>query len=179
MNKENYRMDFEERRQYVYDKAIELLENDDYAFIEGCESLDSWNGFLGDERCYSMYDIDELLGEMKPSELFEKVTDDFDVRDKYFYFSIYGIESCDNIIDVYRDCTTADELLDNLIDEYNHVGLSINSELDNLVNILYNEDFGIDVDFDYEDIDEDFDEDELPEETDDEFKERIDSHILF
>ena len=62
------------------------------------------------------------------------------------------------------DNTTADEVLDELIDEYHRVSLS--GQLDEYVSILANEDFG---------IEEDWDMDEEPDETDEEFKERIDS----
>lgn len=169
MNLENYKMNYEDRKQYVYDKALELLKEDDDAFCEAVEELIGWNGFI-DEECFSMNEIDDICYSMKPSELLEKMTSDFDSNDKYFYFSIYGLESTDSKCDIYRDNTTEDDVLDELIDEYCHVSLS--GQLDEYVSILANEDFGIEEDWEG---DEDMDEDDLPEETDEEFKERIDS----
>jgi hypothetical protein len=169
MNKENYTMDFDERKQYVYDKAIDILESDEDAFVEACEELDNWNGFLGDIRCMEMDMIDDYFD--KPSDLLEKM-DDFNYDNEYFYFSAYGyVNTTDDKHGVYSDDFSADDVLDELIDNYNHVDLTENSELNELLTILVNEDFGIDYDWEYDEAEED----EEPEETDDEFMERIDN----
>ena len=169
MNLENYKMDYEKRKQYVYDKAIELLKEDEDAFVEAVEELIRWNGFI-DVECFSMDEIDEICYGKKPSEILDLMTSGFNSNDKYFYFSIYGLESTDSKYDVYSDNTTVDEVLDELIDEYCRVSLS--GQLDEYVSIFVNEDFGIEEDWEG---DEDMDEDDLPEETDEEFKERIDN----
>jgi hypothetical protein len=168
MNREDYNMDFDERRQYVYNKAIDILEEDEDAFDEACEELDSWNGFLGDSRCYSMDMIDEFFE--KPSDLLENMSD-FDYSDEYFYFTIYGVSTTDDKHDLYSGAFSAEDVLDELVDNYGHVDIRENDELNELVNILANEDFGIDYDWEYDEAD---DEDDMPEETDDEFMERID-----
>ena len=166
MNKENYTMDFDERKQYVYDKAIDILESDEDAFVEACEELDNWNGFLGDIRCEDMDMIDEFFD--KPSDLLDQMSD-FNTSDSYFYFTIYGVCTTDDKHSVYSDDFSADDVLDALIDNYNHVDLTENSELNELLTILVNEDFGIDYDWEYDEAEED----EEPEETDDEFMDRI------
>ena len=168
MNSENYKMDFDERKQYVYDKAIEVLEEDEDAFVEACEELDNWDGFLGDSRCESMDMIDEFFS--KPSELLDQMND-FNPTDYYFYFTVYGVSTTDDKHEIYSDDFSADDVLDALIDNYNHVDLTENSELNELLTILVNEDFGIDYDWEYDEAEED----EEPEETDDEFMERIDN----
>ena len=168
MNIENYRMDFDERRQYVYDKAIDILEDENDTFDEACEELDSWNGFLDESRCYSMDEIDEFFA--KPSDLLDKMND-FDYSDEYFYFTIYGVSTTDNKHDLYSDNFSAEDVLDALIDNFSHVDLRESNELNELVNILVNEDFGIDEDWNYDEVDG---EDDMPEETDEEFMERID-----
>jgi hypothetical protein len=168
MNREDYNMDFDERRQYVYNKAIDILEEDEDAFDEACEELDSWNGFLGDSRCYSMDMIDEFFE--KPSDLLENMSD-FDYSDEYFYFTVYGVSTTDDKHDLYSGVFSAEDVLDELVDNYGHVDIRENDELNELVNILANEDFGIDYDWEYAEAD---DEDDMPEETDDEFMERID-----
>lgn len=168
MNKENYRMDYDDRKQYVYDKALEILEEDEDAFVEACEELDNWDGFLGDIRCESMDMIDEFFN--KPSDLLDKM-DDFSYSDAYFYFTVYGVSTTDDKHGVYSNDFSAEEVLDALIDNYNHVSLTENNELNELVNVLFSEDFGIDYDWEYDEAEED----EEPEETDDEFMERIDN----
>lgn len=165
----NYTMDFEERRQYVYDKAIDVLEGDDDAFVEACEELDNWNGFLGDSRCEDMDMIDEFFN--KPSDLLDQMND-FNPTDSYFYFTVYGVSTTDDKHGIYSDDFSADDVLDALIDNYSHVDLRENSELNELLTILVNEDFGIDYDWSYDEADG---EDDIPEETDDEFMERIDN----
>lgn len=169
MNSENYRMDFDERKQYVYDKAIEVLEDDEDAFVEACEELDNRDGFLGDIRCESMDMIDEFFN--KPSDLLDQMND-FNPSDSYFYFTVYGVSTTDDKHSVYSDDFSADDVLDALIDNYNHVDLTENSELNELLTILINEDFGIEYDWEYDEADS---EDDMPEETDDEFMERIDN----
>lgn len=169
MNEMEYRMDFDTRRGYAYNKALEILDNDDDAFIEACNELDSWNGFMNDARCYSMGELDELLGETSPSKILSQVTQDFNINDDYFYFSIYGLESTDDVVEVYRNEHTNEEVLDALIDCYK-VDI-YDSELDRVVSILRNDDFGIDLDWEY---DEDMDDDDAPEMTDDEFKSFVD-----
>lgn len=169
MNEANYRMDFDERRQYVYDKAIRLLEGDNDAFVEACNELNSYNDFLGEDECFAMWEIDEFFN--KPSELLDAM-DDFNSSDEYFYFHNGYLESCDNIYEHYSDIYTAYEVLDELIDKYSHISLCENREFNEVLEILANEDFGIEEDWAY---DEDMNEDDEPEETDDEFMERIDN----
>ena len=169
MNEANYSMDFAERKQYVYDKAIDILESDEDVFVEACEELDNWDGFLGDSRCEDMDMIDEFFD--KPSDLLDKM-DDFNCDDSYFYFTVYGyVSTTDSKYTVYSDDFSAEDVLDALIDNYSHVDLREDNRLNELLDVLTSEDFGIEEDWEY---DEDMEEDDEPEETDDEFTERID-----
>lgn len=165
MNELEYRMDYDERKQYVYDLALKCLEYDD-VFVEAVKELCCWNSFI-DEECFPMDNLEELYGHMKLGDFLNHITSDFDYNDDYFYESIWGLESCDDEAEHYRDCVTDEEVLDALIDNYNHVSLS-DTGFDGLIEVLYNEDFGIDEGWEY-------DEDEEPEETDEEFKSRIDN----
>lgn len=58
------------------------------------EKIELWNNLCDDyayeERLYHMDDLDELLGDRKPSELLTMVDDDFSYNDDYFYFDGYG-----------------------------------------------------------------------------------------
>ena len=175
MNEQDYRMDYEERKNYVYDTALNILENDDDAFLNACNALDSWNGFMNDSRYFPMWELDELLGEKKPSEVLNEITNDFDINDDYFYYSINGLESTNDIVDVYRNEHTDEEVLDELIDN-SCIDIYGADSLLELIEILWNEDFGIEEDWEYNE--DNYDEEEYldePEETDEEFKNRIDS----
>lgn len=173
MNELDYRMDYNDRKKYVYDLALEKLEEDDI-FVEAVKELCSWNDFV-EEECFPMDDLDELYGHMNLGDFLNHITSDFDHNDNYFYETIYGLESCDDEADHYRDCVTNEEVLNELIDYYNHVSLS-DTTFDGLVEVLYDADFGIDYDWEYDEDNYDGEEylDE-PEETDEEFKERIDN----
>ena len=156
-------MNFEERRQYVYDNAHYILENDEEAFITACEELDNWDGFLGDDRVYNMEDFDELMSEKSPLEIAQEIEgNNFSTNDDYFQFTIYGVESTDDKYDAYSSNHSVDDVLDELIDKYSYVTF-YNASLDDLVEILAEEDFGID------------EEDEEEIETDKDFMERIDA----
>lgn len=102
-------------------KAIEMIENDDDLFVELVNELDSWNGYADEYRCYGMYDLDDLLYGKKPTEILDLVCDDFNVRDEYFYWDLWGLHSTDYIIDVYKDNTTAEEVFDNVLDNLPHI----------------------------------------------------------
>ena len=156
-----FEMDFEDRKQHVRDAIAEVLENDTDAFVQICEELDNWNGFLGDVRCYNMDEIDEFFN--KPSELLDKMSD-FDYTDEYFYFDIYGVTTSSDKYDVYSDNVSVDDVIDAIEDCYNHIDIE-DTTLSELCEILFNEDFGIDEDFDEDDI-EDY-------ESDEEFTQRI------
>lgn len=62
--------------------------------LNDAEKIELWNDLCDDyayeERLYNMDDLDELLGDRKPSELLTMVDDDFSYNDDYFYFDGYG-----------------------------------------------------------------------------------------
>ena len=156
-----FEMDFEDRAQHVREAIAEVLDDDTDAFVNVCEELDNWDGFLGDARCYPMWEIDEFFS--KPSELLDKMSD-FDYTDEYFYFDVYGVTTASDKYDVYSDNVTVDDIIDAVEDCYNHIDIE-DTTLNELCRILFNEDFGIDEVFDEDDI-EDY-------ECDEEFTQRI------
>ena len=169
MNELNYRMDYDTRREYVRTILAQYLKDDDNAFVEAVSELIVWNNFI-DIEAFPMDEIDEICYGMKPSELIEKMTSDFNSSDEYFYFSIWGLESCNDRAKLYHDECDIIDVIDAIEEDYSHLSFC-DSKLDELSSILYNGDFGIDEDWEY---DED-DEDNEPEETDDEFINRIDT----
>lgn len=156
-----FEMDFEDRKQHVREAIAEVLENDTDAFVELCEELDNWNGFLGDARCYDMSEIDDFFD--KTSDFLDKMGD-FDTNDEFFYFDLGYVTTASDKYDVYSDEVGVDDIIDAIEDCYNHLYIS-DTTLNELCEILFSEDFGIDEDFDEEYI-EDY-------ESDEEFTQRI------
>lgn len=128
------------RYEELINKALELLADDDI-FVDAVNELDSWNGFADGFRAYDMGELDELTNGMTVSQFLEQLTGDFNINDNYFFWSIYGIESCDDIADLYRSHTDAGEVLDNLVDNYTNVYFW-NKELEEVVTEIaeYDED---------------------------------------
>ena len=155
-------MTLEERREYIYNAMFDMIKADSDLAVEICEELDSWDGFLGDDRCYSMDEIDDLLYGKKPSEILNMVSSDFNYNDDYFYFNGYGnLESCDDKADIYLDVFTHKEILDTYLDKYYRCDLSRQYD-------------------DFETLAEewnDYNEDDMENETDEEFTERIDEMV--
>lgn len=118
----------------LMEKALQELKENDDLFIEVIDELDAWNGYADGFRCYEMCELDELHCGMKLSEFLEKITDDFNFRDDYFYYSIYGLESTDDKTALYRENVDEGDLLDEIIDKYNHLDLNwIDKDFDNLI----------------------------------------------
>ena len=51
---------------------IEYFENNEDIFNDCIEELDSYNGYLGDDRYYPMDELDELHNGIEPSELLRR-----------------------------------------------------------------------------------------------------------
>lgn len=105
----------------LYNQALEELKNNDDLFVDMVNELDSWNGYADGFRAYDMSELDDLFYGCKLSEFLEKITSDFDLRDNYFVDTIYGLESCDDIAEHYRNNVDEEELLDNIIDNENNI----------------------------------------------------------
>jgi hypothetical protein len=155
-------MTLEERKEYIHNAMLDMIKADSDLLTEVCEELDSWDGFLGDDRCYSMDEIDEILDDRRPSEVLNMVTSDFNYNDDYFYFNGYGnLESCNCKEDHYLDVFTHEEILDTYLDKYYHCDLSIKYD-------------------DFEKLAEewnDYTEEDVENESDEEFTERIDELV--
>lgn len=120
----------------TYSELIEaakqaLIDNDDL-FTDMIDELDNWNGFADGFRAYDMGELDDLHCGMKLSEFLEKVTSDFDLRDDYFYYSVYGLESTDSKVALYRENVDEGELLDNILDNFDNIYFS-DSDFEELI----------------------------------------------
>ena len=62
--------------------------------LNDAEKVQLWNDLCDDyayeETLFNMDELDDLLGNKKPSELLSMVDDDFSYNDDYFYFDGYG-----------------------------------------------------------------------------------------
>lgn len=139
-------------RQELIDKAIAMLDGNDDIFVQAVNELDSYNGFADGWRCEPMDYLDDYFYDVKPSELLQQLSSDFDIRDNYFYCGIYGVESTDYPEELYRNNTDSGEVFDELLDHWNSVDI-YDSEFCEIMDNLYNEE--------YDDADEE-PEEELP-----------------
>ena len=82
---------------------IEAFEADEDIFNACIEELDSYNGYLGDDRYYSMEDLDELYRDQEPTEILTRAfygydetygcsdrREAFNPNRDWFYFNGYG-----------------------------------------------------------------------------------------
>lgn len=87
---------------------MELFKNDEGLFNNAIEELDSYNGYLGDDRYYNMDDLPELLSGLDAIDLLnrayfgrdaenwhtdahgDKIYDSFNPNREYFTFNGYG-----------------------------------------------------------------------------------------
>ena len=112
--------DKEEFISYIENRMIKYWKAHNDSFSRICEELDSWNGFLGDDRIYSMDELDGLLCDRKPSEVLQMVDiSNFDYSDDYFYYDVYGIRST-NEKDYYNYFDYSN-VFKKLIDDYDQV----------------------------------------------------------
>jgi hypothetical protein len=116
------------KKQDTINKIIDYLKNDDDLLCQCMEELDGYNGFLGDDRCYSMEELDDIYCDSKPLDVLYRAffghdenyyTDEhgskhyaeFNPNREYFYFNGYGnLVSCD-----YKDYS--DKLDDYFIEQ--------------------------------------------------------------
>lgn len=125
---------------------ISYFEDNENVFNQAIEELDAYNGFLGDDRYYSMDDLDELLSGKNAIELLNMAffgydegsgndASSFNPNRDYFKFNAYGnlvstdYPSYSNYLDKYAVEEMAenrgeiyaineDETLSGLFDEY-------------------------------------------------------------
>ena len=105
---------------YIENRMIDYWKTHNDSFSRVCENLDSWDGFLGDDRLYPMNELDDLLGNKKPSEVLQMVdTDNFNYNDDYFYYDDDRICSTDK--KEYFNDVDYSEVFKELIDDYGKI----------------------------------------------------------
>ena len=99
---------------------IDYWESHNDSFSQVCEELDSYDGFLGDNRLYSMDELDDLLDDTKPSDIVRMIDNDFNYADNYFYYDGYGrLRSTDE--KDYFNYVDYSDVFDKLIDDYGKI----------------------------------------------------------
>lgn len=87
----------------ITNKIVTWFEDNEDVFNQAIEELDAYNGYLGDDRYYDMYDFDELHSNLKPSEILnitfygydedtssENNHTEFNPNRNYFRYNGYG-----------------------------------------------------------------------------------------
>ena len=84
-------------REEIKRAITEYFEENEELFIDCIEELDAYNGYLGDDRCYPMADLDEFYHGVEASEILarafyghDEYGDEFNPNRNYFYFNGYG-----------------------------------------------------------------------------------------
>lgn len=118
---------------------MELFKNDEGLFNSTIEELDSWNGYLGDNRYYEMEYLNEFYNGVDALEILQRAyfgrdddtwtTDsagnktygEFNPNRDYFYYNGYGNLCSSNIKDY--SCYLDDYFIDSLLDNYSYLYL--------------------------------------------------------
>lgn len=103
--------------------ALETLETNDELFVSCIDEVIRWNGHFADEEVLDMDMLNEYFWDSKVTDFLDKVDRyNFDFSHDYWKF-----DECGNIItiedktDYYRDNIDCEELLDELISQFNHI----------------------------------------------------------
>lgn len=117
--------------------ALEMLKDNEELFVELVNELDAWDGFADGYRAYPMYELDEFFCDTKLTRFLENLAPDFNFKDEYFTDTIYGISSTDNIYDWYISNTSEEEVLENVIDNYDNLYIN-NDEFKKVIEEIVN-----------------------------------------
>ena len=88
----------------IKNAIIKYFEENEETFNDCMEELDSYNGYLGDDRYYSMYEFDEFMQGLTPSEVLQRtfyggdedtknadgIRGEFNPNREYFFYNGYG-----------------------------------------------------------------------------------------
>ena len=59
-------------RERIIEKIVEYFKENESVFNDCIEELDSYNGYLGDDRYYSMDELNELYSGVEPDEIIRR-----------------------------------------------------------------------------------------------------------
>ena len=104
---------------YIEKRMTDYWESHNDSFSRVCEELDSYDGFLDGNRFYSMYELDDLLYDEKPSDIVRVIDNDFNYADNYFYYDDGRLCSTDE--KDYSNYVDYSDVFDKLIDDYGKI----------------------------------------------------------
>lgn len=85
------------------------------------DELDNLDGYADGFRCYDMCELDDFFCDCKVSEFLQKLAPDFDLRDGFFYYTIYGISSTSDKAELYKDNTDAGEIFNEVLKNIGYI----------------------------------------------------------
>ena len=138
-------------RGYIMTKYDELIKqalkmlDDDELFVKCVDECIRWDGTYQDDEVFDMDELDEMFYGVSLHDFLNQVDfHDFDLSKDFWMYDRNGnVITVDSKIDVYRDITDNEELLDNLIEKYSHLDINwIDRDLDELLDEItsYTED---------------------------------------
>lgn len=143
-------------KEKTIEKIIDYFNQNEETLNECIEELDSYNGYLGDERYYEMELLNEFYNNVEPLELLyrtfygydvdnyitnsygQKEYQEFNPNREYFRYNGYGNLISSNYKDysAWNDKYLIESLFDNIDEIYS---IEKNEELSKLFNELENE----------------------------------------
>lgn len=118
----------------LMNEAKQALIDNDELFVACIDELDSWNGYADGFRCFDMCELNELFCDTKVGDFLDMITSSFNHNDNYFFDSIYGLDSTDSKVELYRDNVWESELLDNIIENFDNIDIAwIDSDFSDLI----------------------------------------------
>lgn len=102
-------------------QALQMLQDDGELFVDMVNELDGWNGYADGFRAWPMEELDDIFCGVTVSEFLQKLAPGFNLNDAYMVDTIYGLDSTDNVEDLYRNNVDEGELLDNIIENAGHL----------------------------------------------------------
>ena len=123
-------------KEEAIEKIKAYFEENEEEFNEAIEELDSYNGYLNDDRYYSMYELDELYHDTDASEILTRAfygydemytdkdgnyTEPFNPNREYFRYNGYGNLVSTDYKDYsdYLDNYFVESYIDNIAQFYN------------------------------------------------------------
>lgn len=124
------------KKEEAIEKIKAYFEENEEEFNEAIEELDSYNGYLDDDRYYSMYELDELYHDTDASEILTRAfygydemytdkdgnyTEPFNPNREYFRYNGYGNLVSTDYKDYsdYLDSYFVESYIDNAAQLYN------------------------------------------------------------
>lgn len=120
-------------------QALQMLQDDGELFVNMVNELDGWNGYADGFRAWPMEELDDLFYGVTVSDFLQKLAPGFNLNDAYMVDTIYGLDSTDNIEELYRCNVDAGELLDNIIENAGHLYFP-DGDFEELINAIANYD---------------------------------------